>query len=84
VKLGRKWKRLHATTYIMSPLVLINAVFLGADFGVNRGPDVKSVPDMGALFGFLALSGVWLILFIVRKRGVRWNWKRKQHEGVSD
>ena len=76
VKLGgKKWKRLHQMTYIMLPLVLFHAIFVGADFGVSRGPDVKGEPDAGALIGFLAVGVVWLIFFVLRMRGVRWKSK---------
>ena len=69
---GKKWKRLHQLTYIMLPLMLVHAVFVGADFGFNRGPDVKSEPDAGALIGFLTVGIVWLTFFVLRMRGVRW------------
>src|SRR6185295_11811238 len=56
-KLGSKrWKKWHRTVYILLPLALMHAIFLGADFGVNRGPDVKSEPDAGALIGMSILS----------------------------
>ena len=38
---GRRWKRLHQLTYAILPLVLIHALLLGSDFGLNRAPDVK-------------------------------------------
>lgn len=69
---GKKWKRLHGLVYVMLPVALLHAVCVGADFGVNRGLDVKTEPDMGALFGFLALSVAWLALFVCRRRGIRW------------
>ena len=76
VKLGgKKWKRLHQMTYILLPLVLVHAVFVGADFGVNRGPDVKGEPDAGALIGFFTVGVVWLVFFVLRMRGVRWKSK---------
>ena len=67
-KLGSKrWKKWHRTVYILLPLTLMHAIFVGADFGVNRGPDVKSEPDTGALIGMSILSACWLTLFLMRK-----------------
>ena len=69
---GRKWKRLHATVYIALPVVLIHSLFVGADFGINRAPDVSGQPDAGAGITFFCLSSVWLVLFVLRHRNVRW------------
>jgi len=69
---GRRWKRLHRTVYAALAVVLTHAVLVGADFGVNRGPDVTAAPDAGALIGFLCLSAASLILFVLRHQGVRW------------
>jgi DMSO/TMAO reductase YedYZ heme-binding membrane subunit len=68
---GRRWKRLHRTTYALLPLLLLHAIAIGADFGVNRAPDVSASPDAGALIGFLCLSLSWGILFVLRRRNVR-------------
>ncbi len=69
---GKKWKRLHRLAYVLLPVALVHAICVGADFGVNRGPDVTTEPDMGALFGFLGVSAAWLALFVLRRRGVIW------------
>jgi len=66
-----KWKKWHKTVYILLPLVLVHAIFLGADFGVNHGPDVKAGSDAGALVTMLILTAVWLALFLLRKYKVR-------------
>jgi sulfoxide reductase heme-binding subunit YedZ len=66
---GRKWKRLHRTAYLVLPIVLLHALCVGADFGINRGPDVNASPDAGAAIGFFCVSAVWLILFVLRSRG---------------
>ena len=71
-KMGPKqWKKWHRTVYLLLPITLIHAIFLGADFGVNRGPDVKSEPDAGALIGMSILSACWLTLFLLRKYQIR-------------
>ena len=69
---ARRWKRWHQTVYVMLPLLLLHAAFLGADFGVNRGPDVTRDPDEGALIGMLSVAASWLVLFILRSRRVQW------------
>lgn len=68
----QRWKRIHAWVYVLLPAVLIHATFVGTDFGLNKGPDVTSEVDAGCLIGMLALSLGWLILFMLRKKGVRW------------
>lgn len=68
---GRKWKKLHRSVYFLLPVVLLHAVFVGADFGVNCGPDVRS-DDCGCLIGFLCVSAGWLLLAILRQRGWKW------------
>ena len=62
---GKRWKRLHRLTYAILPLVLIHALLLGSDFGLNRAPDVKAERDFGALIGFGLLSAAWLALFLM-------------------
>ena len=69
---GRRWKRLHRSVYFALPVILLHAVFVGADFGVNRGPDVRGEADAGALVGFLCLSAAWVVLVLLRRRGVKW------------
>ena len=67
----RRWKRWHRAIYWALPVVLLHAAFLGADFGINRGPDVKGDPDMGSLIGMLSVAAGWLMLFILRHRRVQ-------------
>jgi DMSO/TMAO reductase YedYZ heme-binding membrane subunit len=69
---GRRWKRLHRTVYFALGVVLLHSLFVGADFGINRGPDVSGAPDAGSGITFLCVSAGWLVLFILRHRGVRW------------
>ena len=70
----QRWKRWHSMVYAMLPLLLLHAAFLGADFGINRGPDVTRDPDEGALIGMLSVAAGWLLLFILRWRRVQWKW----------
>ena len=69
---GRKWKRLHSTVYVALGVVLVHSLFVGADFGVNKGPDVKGTPDAGAGITFLCVAAAWLVLFVLRHKDVRW------------
>lgn len=68
----QRWKRWHRLVYVMLPLLLLHATLLGADFGVNRGPDVHGDPDVGSLIGMLSVAAGWLLFFILRSRRVRW------------
>ena len=68
---GRKWKKLHRSVYWLLPVVLLHAVFVGADFGVNQGPDVHGEADYGCLITFLCISAGWMLLAILRRRGSR-------------
>src|ERR1041385_7890030 len=45
----KRWKKWHKSVYFILPATLIHAVFLGVDFGANRGPDVKAEADAGSL-----------------------------------
>ena len=65
---GRRWKRLHRLTYAILPLVLIHALLLGSDFGLNRALDVKPEPDFGALIGFSMMALAWLALLLLRRQ----------------
>jgi len=67
----RRWKRWHHTVYLLLPIALLHATFVGADFGVNKGPDVPGDPDAGSLIGMLVFAAAWLIFFILRKRRIR-------------
>lgn len=69
----RQWKKLHRAVYWLLPLALLHATLLGADFGVNKGPDVLSETDAGCLAGMLTFSAAWLLLFILRRNRIRWN-----------
>jgi DMSO/TMAO reductase YedYZ heme-binding membrane subunit len=71
-ELGPKlWKKWHRTVYLILPLALIHATFLGADFGVNKGPDVAGQPDAGSLIGMLIAAGAWFLFFYLRKLRIR-------------
>ena len=67
----KRWKMWHRTVYAMLPLALIHGAFLGADFGLNKGPDVPGEPDAGSLIGMLLASGAWLLFFYLRRRKLR-------------
>ena len=69
---GRRWKKLHQTVYIALAVVFVHAIFVGADFGVSRGPDVQGEADYGALIGFLCVAADWLLLAILRRRRFSW------------
>jgi DMSO/TMAO reductase YedYZ heme-binding membrane subunit len=69
---GRKWKRLHRTVYIGLAVILLHALFVGADFGLNRGPDVEGEADFGSLIVFLCISATWLALVLLRRRDLKW------------
>ena len=69
---GRKWKRLHRTIYLAVVVVFLHALFVGADFGLNRGPDVKGEAEFGSLIAFGCISASWLALVVFRHRGWRW------------
>lgn len=71
VKLGRRWKTIQNAVYLVLPLALIHAILLGADFGFHKARDVSTEPDVGAFLGTSCVTGVWLMLFILRGRGVR-------------
>jgi sulfoxide reductase heme-binding subunit YedZ len=67
----KRWKQWHRTVYLLLPLALIHGTFLGADFGLNKGPDVPGEPDAGSLIGMLVASGAWLLFFYLRRRKLR-------------
>lgn len=68
----QRWKKWHRSVYLLLPAALVHATFLGADFGVNRGPDVTAEADAGSLVMMLIIAGIWLFFFVLRKRRVRW------------
>ncbi len=69
---GRRWKRLHRTIYPLLAIVLLHALFVGADFGINRAPDVRGEADAGALVTFASLTAAWVVLFLLRRRKLHW------------
>jgi DMSO/TMAO reductase YedYZ heme-binding membrane subunit len=71
VKLGRRWKTIQNFVYLVLPLAFIHATLLGADFGVHKARDVSTEPDVGAFLGMAVVSGLWLMLFIMRGNGVK-------------
>ena len=70
---GHRWKALHRWVYPLLAIVFVHAILLGADFGVNKGPDVAGEPDAGCLIGMLVFAGAWLALFVLRKRRLKWH-----------
>lgn len=70
---GRRWKRLHRTVNVGVWVILLHALFVGADFGLNRGPDVRANADFGSLIGFLSITAGWLVLALARRR--HWSWR---------
>ena len=69
---GRRWKRVHQSVYVALGIVLVHALCTGADFGLNRGPDVRGDPDAGSGVAFLCVSVAWLILFVLRRKRISW------------
>ena len=67
---GKRWKRLHRTVYIVTPILFLHALFVGTDFGLVTPPNGEA--DYGSLIAFSLLTGVWLVLAWLRHRGVRW------------
>jgi DMSO/TMAO reductase YedYZ heme-binding membrane subunit len=67
-----RWKKWHKSVYMLLPVVLLHASFVGTDFGMNKGSDVTAEVDAGCLVAMLLISLAWLILFILRKRRLRW------------
>ena len=67
---GKRWKRLHRTVYIATPVVFLHALFVGADFGLATPP--KGEADFGSLIAFSILTAAWLLLAWLRSRGTRW------------
>lgn len=83
----KRWKRWHKSVYFLLLVVLLHALFNGSDFGVNRPPDVKVEADMGMLFTFISLSALWLAMFILRVKNIKWTpqfIQRKQKERSTD
>lgn len=67
---GQRWKQLHRTVYASVAVVLLHSVLVGADFGFAAKP--KDEADYGSLVVFSTLTFVWLVLFWLRRRGMRW------------
>jgi len=76
----QRWKRWHRSVYVLLPAALLHAIFLGADFGLNKGPDVVAEADAGCLVTMLLVAGAWLLLFVLRRRRVRWTPRMLQSE----
>jgi DMSO/TMAO reductase YedYZ heme-binding membrane subunit len=67
-----RWKRWHRSVYVLLPLALLHATFVGADFGLNKGPDVRNAPDAGCLVAMCVACAAWLSLFLLRRFRIRW------------
>ncbi len=67
---GKRWKRLHRTVYIATPVLLLHALFVGTDFGLAT--PAQGEADYGALIAFSLLTVAWLVLAWLRHRGIRW------------
>ncbi len=67
---GERWKKLHRTVYVVTPVVFLHALLVGADFGVTADPQAER--DAGSLIVFSILAALWLILARLRSRGIRW------------
>ena len=83
----RRWKRLHKSVYWLLPLGLLHAIVLGADFGVNKGPDVTADVDAGCLVTMLLIAGAWLgFLFSGPDgcAGLRACFRATRREGMSE
>jgi|WetSurMetagenome_2_1015567.scaffolds.fasta_scaffold156101_1 methionine sulfoxide reductase heme-binding subunit len=68
----QRWKRWHRLVYVLLPAALGHAVCVGADFGVNRPPDVSREADAGCLVGMTLAAAAWVALFVLRRNGARW------------
>ena len=71
---GKRWKRLHRTIYIATPVLFLHALFVGADFGIATPP--KGEADYGSLIAFSILATAWLLLAWLRSRNIRWPARR--------
>lgn len=69
---GARWKRLHRTVYVALPVVVLHALGVGTDFGLNLASDVQGDADHGALIAFGVLTVTWVGLVWLRHWGVRW------------
>ena len=67
---GKRWKRLHRTVYIATPVLFLHALFVGTDFGLATPS--KGDADYGSLIAFSILTGAWMVLAWLRHRGIRW------------
>jgi DMSO/TMAO reductase YedYZ heme-binding membrane subunit len=68
-----RWKRWHQAVYLLLPVVLVHATFLGTDFGVNKGHDVTAEVDAGCLVAMTLLSLAWLVFVLLRRKRFRWS-----------
>ena len=67
---GKRWKRLHRTVYIATPILFLHALFVGTDFGFATPANGEA--DYGSLIAFSILTAAWLVLAWLRHRGIRW------------
>ena len=67
---GKRWKRLHRTIYVATPVLFLHALFVGNDFGFSM--PAKGEADYGCLIAFSILTVAWLLLAWLRSRGTRW------------
>lgn len=67
---GKRWKRLHRTVYIATPVLFLHALFIGTDFGL-ASPEHGEV-DYGAIIAFSILTTAWLLLAWARHLCIRW------------
>jgi hypothetical protein len=74
--LAQNLEAASSDVYLAVPLALSHALIVGTDFGFSRPPDVKAEPDAGSLIAFSVVCASWLILFWLRRRGVRWHQTR--------
>ena len=78
---GRRWKRLHRTVYLATPILFLHALLVGADFGIAT-PD-HAEADYGALIAFTILTAAWLMFAWLRERGIIWPGRRPADLSVN-
>ena len=66
---GKRWKRLHRTVYIATPILFLHALFVGTDFGLATPANGEA--DYGSLIAFSILAAAWVVLAWMRHRGIR-------------
>jgi DMSO/TMAO reductase YedYZ heme-binding membrane subunit len=68
----KRWKQWQRSVYWILPAALLHATFVGTDFGLRKGSDVNGQVDAGCLVAMLSITLVWLSLFLLRRRHLRW------------